>query len=144
VVWQPWNCPLKIAGGYNVFALPAIATTLELSRALAYLSLMLIVHVQIRVKPECLDAFKAATLLNAGASVQEPGILRFDVVQQADDPARFVLVEIYRDVADQLAHRETKHYLAWRDGVADLMAEPRLGVKFNPIFPDERAWQHEF
>jgi len=98
---------------------------------------MLIVHVQIRVKPECIEAFKAATLLNARASVQEPGILRFDFVQQTDDPARFVLVEIYRTPADQLAHRETKHYLTWRDGVADMMAEPRVGLKYNAVFPDE-------
>ena len=101
---------------------------------------MFIVHVPIHVKPENLDAFKAATLVNARASVQEPGIVRFDVVQQADDPARFVLVEVYRDAAANLAHKETKHYAVWRDTVAGMMAEPRLGVKYNNLFPEDQNW----
>ena len=101
---------------------------------------MLIVHVQIRVKPECVEAFKAAILINARASIQEPGVIRFDVVQQTDDPARFVLVEIYRTPADQAAHRETKHYLTWRDTVNDMMAETRTSTKYNAIFPDTQEW----
>jgi quinol monooxygenase YgiN len=94
---------------------------------------MLIVHVQIHVKPECIAAFKAATLTNARLSRLEPGILKFDVLQQADDAGRFVLVEVYRDAAAAAAHKETPHYPVWRDTVAAMMAEPRLGVKFNEV-----------
>jgi len=97
---------------------------------------MFIVHVHIQAKPENLEAFKAATLTNARASVQEPGILRFDVVQQTDDPARFTLVEVYRDEAANAAHRETPHYLVWRDTVADMMAVPRTRVVYRELFPD--------
>ncbi len=96
---------------------------------------MLIVHVHIHVKPESVEAFKTATEANARASRLEPGVLRFDVLQQADDPTRFVLIEIYRAAADQLAHRETPHYPIWRDTVASMMTEPRLPVKFNQLFP---------
>jgi quinol monooxygenase YgiN len=101
---------------------------------------MFIVHVQIKVKPDSLEAFKTATLANARASVQEPGVVRFDVVQQKDDPTRFVLVEVYRDAAANLAHKETAHYPVWRDTVADMMAEPRTRVEFNNIFPDDSNW----
>ena len=101
---------------------------------------MFIVHVHIRVKPECLEAFKAATLANSRASVQEPGIARFDVMQQADDPTRFVLVEVYRDAAASVAHKQTEHYPVWRDTVAAMMAEPRTSVKFNNVFPDAPNW----
>jgi autoinducer 2-degrading protein len=100
-----------------------------------YHAVMLIVHVQIHVKPECIEAFKAATLTNARSSVLEPGVRRFDVVQQADAPEKFVLVEIYRDATANAAHKETPHYLVWRDTVAPMMAEPRVGVKFNNVFP---------
>jgi len=96
---------------------------------------MHIVHVHVHVKPECIDAFKAATLTNARASLLELGVLRFDVVQQADDPAKFLLIEIYRDAAAAAAHRETPHYPVWRDAVAPMMAEPRSSVKFNAVFP---------
>jgi len=92
-------------------------------------------HVHILVKPECVEAFKTATLANARASVQEPGVARFDVVQQADDPTRFVLVEVYRDAAANVAHKQTEHYPVWRDTVAAMMAEPRTSVKFNQIYP---------
>lgn len=102
---------------------------------------MLIVHVHVRVKPECVEAFKLATLPNAWESLKEPGVARFDVVQQQDDPTRFVLVEAYRDAAAAAAHKETKHYPVWRDLVASMMAEPRAGVKFNNVFPDERGWR---
>ncbi len=113
---------------------------LELRPDLAYFSAMLIVHVHVRVKPECLEAFKTATLANACASVQEPGVARFDVVQQADDATKFVLVEVYRDAAAAAAHKETKHYPVWRDTVAVMMAEPRTSVKFNNVFPDDQNW----
>jgi quinol monooxygenase YgiN len=96
---------------------------------------MLIVHVQIQVKPEALKPFIAATQLNATASRREPGVLCFDVLQQADDPARFVLVEIYRDAAAQAAHRDTAHYPIWRDTVASMMAVPRVSTKYTDLFP---------
>jgi autoinducer 2-degrading protein len=102
---------------------------------------MLIVHVQVQVKPESVDSFKKATLTNAQSSLKEPGVARFDVVQQGDDPARFVLVEVYRNAAAAAAHKETPHYLIWRDTVAPMMALPRQGVKFNNVFPDDDAWQ---
>lgn len=95
---------------------------------------MHIVHVFIHVKNEYLDGFIAATLENAANSINEPGILRFDFLQQADDPERFTLVEIYRSPEDQAAHRETAHYQKWRDYVAPMMAEPRIGIKQTPIF----------
>ena len=101
---------------------------------------MFIVHVNIRVKPEFLESFKQATLANARASVQEPGVARFDVVQQSDDPTRFVFVEVYRDVQANAAHKETSHYATWRDTVAPMMAEPRSSVKFTNIFPGDEGW----
>jgi quinol monooxygenase YgiN len=101
---------------------------------------MLIVHVHVRVKPESIEAFKAATLANASASLQEPGVARFDIVQQTDDPAKFVLVEAYRDAAAAAAHKETKHYPIWRDTVAPMMAEPRTSVKFSNVFPEDSGW----
>lgn len=101
---------------------------------------MLVVHVQVRVKPEFVDAFKAATLANASASVREPGIARFDVVQQNDDPTRFMLVEVYRNAAAPAAHKETAHYAAWRDAVAPMMAEPRSSVKYSNVFPEDSGW----
>ena len=101
---------------------------------------MLIVHVHVHVKPESIEAFKQATLANARASRQEPGVARFDIVQQADDPAHFVLVEIYRNAAAAAAHKETKHYPIWRDAVAPMMAAPRTSVKFSKVFPDDAGW----
>jgi quinol monooxygenase YgiN len=113
---------------------------LELFPAFAYSSPMLVVHVQIRVKPECVEAFKSATLANARESRKEPGVARFDVVQQQDDPTRFVLVEVYRDASAAAAHKETKHYPVWRDAVGPMMAEPRTSVKFSNLFPDDANW----
>lgn len=110
---------------------------LELYELLAYHSIMLIVHVHVQVRPESVAAFIAATQANARASLLEPGVLRFDVLQQADDPARFVLVEIYRDAAAAAAHKETPHYPVWRDAVAAMMAAPRVGVKFNKLYPTD-------
>lgn len=101
---------------------------------------MLIVHVHVHVKPECVDAFREATIENARNSVQEPGIARFDVVQQTDDPSRFVLVEVYRTAEAPAAHKETKHYQVWRDTVAEMMAEPRTSAKYSNVFPDDSGW----
>ena len=109
---------------------------LELWPVFAYSSHMLVVHVHVQVKPECVEAFKSATLVNARESWKEPGVARFDALQQQEDPTRFVLVEIYRDDAAAAAHKETKHYPVWRDTVAPMMAEPRRSVKFNNLFPD--------
>lgn len=100
---------------------------------------MFIVHVHIRVKPNAIEAFKTATHANAAASRQEPGVIRFDVLQQTDEPTRFLLVEIYRDTEANLAHKETTHYPVWRDTVASLMAEPRTSVKYTDVFPSDAA-----
>ena len=97
---------------------------------------MFIVHVFVSVKPDQIDAFKAATVENAQNSVREPGIARFDVVHQMDDPARFVLVEVYRQPEDAGLHKETDHYKKWRDTVADMVAEPRSSIKYDNVFPD--------
>ena len=101
---------------------------------------MLIVHVFVHVKPDSVDAFKAASVENARNSVREPGIARFDVIQQEDDPSRFLLVEVYRTPDDPARHKETAHYATWRDRVADMMAEPRHAVKYTNSFPDENGW----
>jgi len=102
---------------------------------------MLIVHVFAHVKPECVEGFKAATLENARSSVQEPGIARFDVIQQQEDSTRFVLVEVYRTPDDPARHKETAHYARWRDIVADMMAEPRTSIRYENIFPDDDGWE---
>jgi autoinducer 2-degrading protein len=102
--------------------------------------IMLIVHVFVHVKPDKVDAFRSATLDNARDSVQEPGIARFDVIQQRDDPTRFLLVEVYRAEDGPAQHKETIHYQKWRDDVADMMAEPRASVKYVNVFPDEQGW----
>jgi autoinducer 2-degrading protein len=101
---------------------------------------MLVVHVFVHVKPERIEAFKAATIENAEKSIGEPGIARFDFVQQKDDFSRFVLVEVYRTPDDPARHKETAHYQKWRDTVADMMAEPRTSVKYSNVFPDEKGW----
>jgi quinol monooxygenase YgiN len=101
---------------------------------------MLIVHVFANVKPDKIDAFKDATAENAAASLSEPGVARFDVVQQIDEPARFVLVEVYRTPGDPARHKETPHYKKWRDAVAEMMAEPRRSVKYANVFPDDGGW----
>ncbi len=101
---------------------------------------MLIVHVHVRVKPDRVADFIAASVENASHSVEEPGIARFDVVQQSDDPSRFVLVEVYRTAQDPARHKETNHYQRWRDAVANMMQEPRTSVKYTNMFPDEKGW----
>lgn len=97
---------------------------------------MNIVHVHVHVKPEFVEAFKQATIENASNSVKEVGIARFDVIQQTDDPTRFILVEVYRSADAPAAHKETAHYAKWRDTVAEMMAEPRQGIKYANIFPE--------
>jgi autoinducer 2-degrading protein len=101
---------------------------------------MHIIRVQIRVKPDCIEAFQVATLANARASIQEAGVVRFDVVQQQDDPTRFVLVEVYRAVEDQARHRLTAHYAAWVGMVGDMMETPRSALKYTNVFPEEEGW----
>ncbi len=101
---------------------------------------MLIVHVFVKVKPDQVEAFKEATVRNAKDSLCEPGIARFDVVQQQDDPTRFVLVEAYRTAQDPAMHKETRHYAIWRDTVESMMAEPRSSIKYENVFPEESGW----
>ena len=101
---------------------------------------MFIVHVFIHVKEEMVEDFKKATIENASNSIQEPGIARFDFIQQKDDPARFVLVEVYRTQEDSVKHKETSHYKKWRDTVSDMMAEPRSSIKFSNVYPEEEGW----
>ena len=92
-----------------------------------------LVHVQ--VKPEKVDAFIAATEANHRGSIAEPGNRRFDVLQDPSDTSRFILYEVYLTPEDAAAHKETAHYKAWRDTVADMMAEPRRGVPYTGLFP---------
>ena len=94
---------------------------------------MQIVHVNVHIKPEYVEAFKAATLENARNSVLEPGIAGFELIQQTDNHARFLLIEIYRTSTAPAAHKETKHYQIWRDAVAEMMAEPRTSVKYQAV-----------
>ena len=101
---------------------------------------MFIVYVHVHVKPETVADFRLSTTENARASVREPGIARFDVVQQEDDATRFVLVEVYRTTEAAAAHKETAHYAKWRDAVATMMAEPRFSVKYSADFPNVQDW----
>jgi quinol monooxygenase YgiN len=101
---------------------------------------MFIVHVFVHVKADQVGAFKVATIENASHSLREPGVARFDVVQQLDDPTRFVLVEAYHTADDPARHKETAHYQKWRDTVADMMAEPRTALKCAEVYPEEAGW----
>ena len=101
---------------------------------------LLIVHVDIAVVPEQLDAFVAATEENAAASRDEPGVVRFDVLTDRADASHVVLVEIYRDEAAAAAHKETAHYARWRDTVAPMMVRPRQAARFVNTSPDDQAW----
>ena len=101
---------------------------------------MFIVHVFVHVKDDQVEAFKTATIENAANSVREPGIARFDVIQQMDDSARFVLVEVYRTPEDPARHKKTAHYQRWRDTVEGMMAGPRTSIKYSNVFPDEKGW----
>src|SRR6266705_2873290 len=96
---------------------------------------MLVVHVHVRVRPGQVEEFLAATLVNAQASLAEPGVLRFDVIRDQADPAHVVLVEVYRDEQASADHKLTPHYATWREAVADMMARPRESVRFTPVFP---------
>lgn len=98
---------------------------------------MFIVHVHVRVKPDQVEAFRAATHENARHSVREPGVARFDVIQQLDDPTRFVLLEVYRSPDDPARHKQTAHYAIWRDTVEPMLAEPRASVKYTNVYPDD-------
>jgi quinol monooxygenase YgiN len=101
---------------------------------------MQIVLVHIHVKPEFIEAFKQASIENASNSVKEAGIARFDVIQQTEDPTRFTLVEVYKTADAPALHKETAHYLKWRDTVAEMIAEPRQGIKYSNIFPADENW----
>jgi quinol monooxygenase YgiN len=101
---------------------------------------MHIVHVHVHVKLEFVEAFKHATIDNANHSIQEPGVARFDVIQQSDDPTRFVLVEVYKTAAAPAAHKETAHYKRWSNAVMQMMAEPRQGIKYSNVFPENENW----
>jgi quinol monooxygenase YgiN len=101
---------------------------------------MLAVHVNIQVKPECVERFIEATRENAETSLKEPGIARFDLIQQQDDPTRFMLVEVYCDAEAPLRHKETAHYARWRDTVEAMMAVPRSSVKYETLYPEPARW----
>lgn len=101
---------------------------------------MFIVHVHLQVKPEFIDAFKAACLDNAAHSLQEPGVARFDVLQQVDDPTRFTLVEVYRTPEDPAKHKQTAHYNRWREVAEPLLAVPRTRTVYANLFPDDEDW----
>lgn len=101
---------------------------------------MYIVHVFVHVKPEAIESFIAASRENAQKSLGEPGVARFDVIQEQDDPRRFVLVEVYRTAGDPARHKETEHYKKWRDTVEPMMAEPRRSIKFVNIAPGDEGW----
>lgn len=100
---------------------------------------MIVTCVYVNVKPESLDNFIAATIANHIETVREPGNIRFDFVELASDPCRFMIYEVFESEAAAAAHKETLHYLKWRDTVKDYMAEPRNGVRYNVIEPKERS-----
>jgi len=102
---------------------------------------MKVVLVNIHVKPDFIEAFKLASIENAQNSIKEPGIARFDLIQQKDDLTRFILIEVYHDDQAQAAHKETRHYFKWRDTVAEMMAEPRVGIAYTNITPDDSGWE---
>jgi len=101
---------------------------------------MFIVHIHVHVKPEYVEAFKQASVANARESLKEPGVARFDLIQQADDPTRFMLLEVYRSVEDAGKHKETPHYKRWNEVVGPMMAEPRSRIIYRNIYPDESGW----
>jgi autoinducer 2-degrading protein len=101
---------------------------------------MFIVHVFIQVKPDCLDAFREATIENASNTLQEPGVVRFDVIQQRDDPTQFVLVEVYQTEGDTASHKRTPHYAKWQAAVENLLSQPRSRIFYQNVFPDDRNW----
>lgn len=101
---------------------------------------MVVVHVHVHVREGTIEAFKEASRENARNSIREPGIARFDVIQQEDDPTRFVLVEVYRSREATALHKGTPHYEAWRQAVEPMMAEPRYSIRYANVFPDDALW----
>lgn len=101
---------------------------------------MLILHVNIHVRPEYIEAFRAATIENARASVKEPGIARFDFLQHSDDPNRFSLWEVYKNDDAVSDHKLTPHYVRWNEAVAPMMAEPRTRTWYKNVFPGDESW----
>jgi len=101
---------------------------------------MIIVHVFIHVKPESIEEFKKASIKNAASSILEPGVRRFDVLQQNDEPGRFVLVESYHSETATMEHKETRHYKQWKDAVEAMMAEPRYSIRYTNVFPEDAYW----
>lgn len=101
---------------------------------------MIVVHVHVQLKPGDVAAFEAATLANARESVREQGVVRFDVLHEADDPSRWLLVEVYRTAEDPARHKATPHYATWRDVVEPMMAVPRRSVRYTAAFPDAPGW----
>ena len=101
---------------------------------------MVVQIVSVHVKPDAVEAFKAATLENTRQSRLEPGIAQFAMTQQADDPTRFVIIEAFRSEAAIAAHREAPHYLVWRDAVKDMMAEPRTSIRLVSLDPADEEW----
>ena len=102
---------------------------------------MCVAQGHVHVKKDQVEAFKTASLQNAKHSLHEPGIARFDVLQQQNDPARFVLIEVYYTENDSASHKETGHYQTWREQVKEMMAEPRYTIKFNTVFPPDEHWE---
>ncbi|HSH19567.1 MAG TPA: antibiotic biosynthesis monooxygenase [Draconibacterium sp.] len=102
---------------------------------------MYIVHVNVHVKENFIDMFKILTVENAKDSLLEAGIVRFDIVQEHDNPAKFVLIEVYRSFEDTTKHKLTEHYMRWRDAVSNMMEEPRTSVKFYNVFPEDEGWE---
>lgn len=101
---------------------------------------MLIIHINVRVKPETVEAFKQATIANARCSIKEPGIARFELIQHEDDPTRFLLAETYRSLEATAAHKETAHYAAWREAAEPMLAEERTRVRYANVFPADEEW----
>ncbi len=101
---------------------------------------MFVVMVHVSVKPDSIEAFKKASIINAQSSINEAGIARFDFIQQQDDPSKFLLVEVYASEEDTFKHKDTAHYQTWRDTVAPMMAEPRKGIRYDVIYPEEENW----
>jgi (4S)-4-hydroxy-5-phosphonooxypentane-2,3-dione isomerase len=101
---------------------------------------MHIVHVHIHVKPEFIEEFKSISMENARNSLHESGIARFDVIQQADDPSRFELIEVYHTPADPSKHKETAHYNKWRELAEPMLVEPRTRTLFVNVFPADKEW----
>lgn len=102
---------------------------------------MIIVHVHVQVRADDVEAFKTATSENARHSLEEPGVVRFDVIQRVDQSTTFMLVEVYRSAEAAAAHKTTTHYQVWRDTVAGMMAVPRTSVQYTSVFPPEGQWE---